>query len=187
MFSAFLSRLRLPGGASTAQSGDEIDDTSSINRSLNLPWPVTESATTRRGPSSIHSAQGVSIAISNPIPRTTPNSLTGFGYDDHAGSVYSGNAGSIRRVPIGTPATPGPGGGGTSTNAGLWYEQEIQKPRSRRLYPPLVPEPSDLEDPTGQTQAQVAPPAVVRLDSGAFAAATADYDDEENDDAHSVS
>ena len=141
MFSAFLSRLRLPGGASTAQSGDEIDDTSSINRSLNLPWPVTESATTRRGPSSIHSAQGVSIAISNPIPRTTPNSLTGFGYDDHAGSVYSGNAGSIRRVPIGTSATPGPGGGGTSTNAGLWYEQEIQKPRSRRSPPPSLPPP----------------------------------------------
>ncbi|CAA7269917.1 unnamed protein product [Cyclocybe aegerita] len=175
MFSAIFSRLRLPGVAPTQGTNqDDNDDASSMNRSLNLPWPVTESSL-RRGPSSA-SAQGVTI--SNPIPRATPISLTGFGYDEHATAppVYASN-GNARQTQ----------GGPSMTNVvsppGAWYEPP-EKPRVRRLYPP--PE-VDVSAPV-QTQGQaaaLAPPAVVRLDSETFAAASADNrEDQDEEEAH---
>ncbi|KAJ3509826.1 hypothetical protein NLJ89_g5014 [Agrocybe chaxingu] len=175
MFSAIFSRLRLPGVTPTQPTNqDDNDDASSMNRSLNLPWPVTES-TLRRGPSSA-SAQGV--VISNPIPRATPISLTGFGYDEHATAppVYpsNGNARQAQGGPSMTSAVSPPG---------AWYEPP-EKPRVRRLYPPPEVGVSAPAQTQGQAAA-LAPPAVVRLDSETFAAASADNrEDQDEEETH---
>ncbi|KDR74924.1 hypothetical protein GALMADRAFT_227265 [Galerina marginata CBS 339.88] len=176
---AFFSRIRLP--SSGPQPQDDGDDTSSLGRSLNLPWPVTESSTRRpattttttparrdwaTGPPSQGSGSGISISY--PIPRTAPNSLTGI--DDFpmppSGPPYAdavmGHFGHGRstRAGLAQPAAAAPG---------LWYEHE--KPRS--LHPRPQPAPS-------QSLVPYAPPQVVRLESGAFAGD--DGSDEENED-----
>ncbi|KAF8958971.1 hypothetical protein BDZ97DRAFT_1430326 [Flammula alnicola] len=104
--------------------------------------------------------------ISNPIPRTGPNSLTGF--DEYTSAAppalgYGGSDGGGANA-YGRPARATPQATAASSSS-AWYEQE--KPRS--LYP----------RPQMGTQAPYAPPEVVRLDSTAFVPAEASDDEHE--------
>lgn len=151
MFSAFLSRLRLNPAE---QNSDDIDDTSSTGRSLNLPWPVTESSARKPTTTNLvnrewtygqsgSQASGTSgITISRPIPRTGPNSLTGF--DDYTATPASGSSHG-RQVYPSPPRT-----------ATLSERQYNSMEKTRRFD----------SRPLGQTSMVYGPPAVVRLDSG---------------------
>ena len=151
MFSAFLTRLRLNPAE---QNSDDIDDTSSTGRSLNLPWPVTESSARRPTTTNLANrewtygqsgsqASGTSgITISRPIPRTGPNSLTGF--DDYTATPASGSSHG-RQVYPSPPRT-------ATLSEGQYNSTE--KPRRFDSRP------------LGQTPMVYGPPAVVRLDSG---------------------
>jgi len=149
MFSAFLSRLRLN---STEQNSDDIDDTSSLGRSLNLPWPVTESSARRPtavkkewmyGQSGSHASGTSGITISPPTLRAGPNSLTGF--DDYTAMSASGISHG-RQVPTSPPRI-----------AALPEGQYNSMEKTRKFE----------SRPLGQTPMVYGPPAVVRLDSGA--------------------
>lgn len=152
MFSAFLSRLRLNADE---QHSDDIDDTSSTNRSLNLPWPVTESSSRRpttanvvnkewtHGQSGSQASGTSGITISHPILRTGPNSLTGFD-DYYTATSASGSS-------HGRPARPSPPRTATLSE-GQYNSMEKTKRFDSR--------------PLGQTSMVYGPPAVVRLESG---------------------
>jgi len=152
MFSAFLSRLRLN---SSEQNSDDIDDTSSLGRSLNLPWPVTESSTRRPtianvvkkewtyGQSGSQASGTSGITISPPTLRAGPNSLTGF--DDYTATPASGSSHG-RQVHTSPPRI-----------AALPEGQYNSMEKTRRFD----------SRPLGQTWMVYGPPAVVRLDSGA--------------------
>ncbi|KAF8635665.1 hypothetical protein AX15_000293 [Amanita polypyramis BW_CC] len=90
---SFLSRMRLPGYGSTI--GDDKSNPS-------LPLPATSKSQGRKrgnSASSITSKDGRplhlnTLAISAPIPRPSPNSITGFDneYVPAAGSIYNGSS-----------------------------------------------------------------------------------------------
>ncbi|KAF8169537.1 hypothetical protein BJ912DRAFT_173014 [Pholiota molesta] len=165
---AFLSRLRLTSSAPAHE--DTADDASSLNRSLNLPWPVTESSTRRPAISTTTArapASGPpSMTISYPIPRAVANSLTGLdeyigpsgGTGVPTGATYGGAAHRPSR------AQPPQVAGGSNA----WYDPE--KPRRLGDRPPVQ----------AATQATYAPPAVVRLDSEAFIPVGSDDENEED-------
>ena len=163
---AFLTRLRLMSAESPTD--DAGDDTSSLNRSLNLPWPVTESAARRPRAGStatITPAPTQAMTISYPIPRTTPNSLTGV--DDHsaAAAVASSVLGGTATVGARPARSVQPQA--AASRPAQWYEPE--KPR-RLGAAPLAPT-------SGAPQASYAPPQVVRLDSEAVAHESSEDED----------
>jgi len=225
MFSSFLPRIRhkasssnnnTPTWPSVPHNADEdtVSDT--------IPWPIPEPNYRRRtsndknnssgsGVTSSHHHQvgttppNWNITISNPIPRTTPNSLTGSGGNrrderadttERGGDVLSSNR-SGRRNPIGV----------AESNSREWFEggrereegESQRSKRARRLYPPSAPTPpsSSVHAPTQtnnrsrneaiQLARELGPPQVVRIDSGAFdedeeGEGGEDQDENEDDD-----
>jgi hypothetical protein len=173
----------------------------------NIPWPIPEPSYRRRTSNDKNNSSGSgvtsshhhhhqalgttppnwNITISNPIPRTTPNSLTGGGgvggnRRDERGDATEGgdfllSGRSGRRNPIGV----------AESNSREWIEgggrereEEGESQRSkrvRRLYPPSPPS-SSVHAPTQtnnrsrneaiQLARELGPPQVVRIDSGAF-------------------
>jgi hypothetical protein len=179
MFS-FFSRLRLPGA--NDQAHDDGDDASSLNRSLSLPWPVTESSARRpvtstparrditppaaAGHPSAHGAGVTSLSnglvISNPIPRSHTSSLTGFS------DYHTASSGSVRSAsPANAYGRPPRAG---QPQAGPWYEHE----KARKL----MQRPGVLG--SGSTASQYAPPQVVRLDSEAAVGDSRNEDGEDS-------
>ena len=176
MFS-FFSRLRLPGANDLAH--DDGDDASSLNRSLNLPWPVTESSARRppigtparrdinppaaSGQAPAHGAGVASLSsglvISNPIPRSHTSSLTGFS------DYHTASSGSVRSAsPANAYGRPPRAG---QPQAVPWYEHE----KARKL----------MQRPGVQASAsQYAPPQVVRLDSEAVVPDSRNEDGEDS-------
>ncbi len=174
----------------------------------NIPWPIPEPSYRRRtsndknnssgsGTSSHHhQAPGATIpnwnvTISHPIPRTTPNSLTGGGVGgnrrDERGDATEGGGDFLlsgrsgRRNPIGVAESNSrewSEGGGREREEEEEEGESRRSKRARRLYPPSPPPLSSVHAPTQtnnrsrseaiQLARELGPPQVVRIDSGAF-------------------